>query len=281
MAWSADLRSAPPAERRAKRATLFARWRLLGHPFLRRRLFHSKSVTNPNNAAGLERLADLIRERNANEVAITRIVGRPAQLGHIGEYIASRIFDIELEQDAAHRGSDGQFRSGPFEALGSGKVPGSKNPDRARVLDPKQLGEDRECCEAICHAAEAAFIDAGLQSNEAFLAWLGRGLVRAGLLPGDDATTPDSARAGMQRSVDSRSSSVLPGTPLREHECGSHPAAPPPATYRDWAALNSELPTRLRREGPSRVPGPAAQRRIDQALRSRSRDQPGTRAIRG
>ena len=83
-------------------------------PFLRRRLFHSKSVKNPNNAAGLERLADLIRERNANEVAITGIVGRPAQLGHIGEYIASRIFDIELEQDAAHRGSDGQFRSGPF-----------------------------------------------------------------------------------------------------------------------------------------------------------------------
>ena len=69
-------------------------------------------MTNPNNAADLQGLADLIRERNANEVAITRIVGRPAQLGHIGEYIASRIFDIELEQDATHRGSDGHFRSG-------------------------------------------------------------------------------------------------------------------------------------------------------------------------
>ena len=69
-------------------------------------------MTNPNNAADLQRLADLICERNANEVAITGIVGRPAQLGHIGEYIASRIFDIELKQDATHRGSDGHFRSG-------------------------------------------------------------------------------------------------------------------------------------------------------------------------
>ena len=69
-------------------------------------------MTNPNDSADLQRLAHLIRERNANEVAITRIVGRPAQLGHIGEYIASRIFDIELEQDATHRGSDGHFRSG-------------------------------------------------------------------------------------------------------------------------------------------------------------------------
>ena len=66
----------------------------------------------PTDGSDLQRLAELIHARNANEVAITGIVGRPAQLGHIGEYIASRIFDIELEQDATHPGSDGQFRSG-------------------------------------------------------------------------------------------------------------------------------------------------------------------------
>ena len=92
-------------------------------------------MKNPNNAAGLERLADLIRERNANEVAITGIVGRPAQLGHIGEYIASRIFDIELEQDAAHRGSDGQFRSGQ---LAGKSVDVKFYPKREGVLDIKR-----------------------------------------------------------------------------------------------------------------------------------------------
>ncbi len=60
----------------------------------------------------LRRLAELIRERNATEVEITKIVGRPAQIGHIGEYIASRVFYIALEQSAVHPGIDGRFRSG-------------------------------------------------------------------------------------------------------------------------------------------------------------------------
>ena len=59
-------------------------------------------------------LADLLRVRNATEVAITRIIGRPAQIGHIGEYIASRIFRIELEGSAVHPGADGRFIDGPL-----------------------------------------------------------------------------------------------------------------------------------------------------------------------
>ena len=62
----------------------------------------------------MEDLAHLLIARNANEIGITRIIGRPAQLGHIGEFIASRIFDIELEESAVHPGSDGRFRSGPL-----------------------------------------------------------------------------------------------------------------------------------------------------------------------
>ena len=52
--------------------------------------------------------------RNENEVAITRVIGRPALLGHIGEYIASQIFNIALAKKATNPGIDGWFRSFPL-----------------------------------------------------------------------------------------------------------------------------------------------------------------------
>jgi hypothetical protein len=55
----------------------------------------------------LVRLADLVRERNALELAISALISRPAAIGHIGEFIASRIFGITLEQSASARGIDG------------------------------------------------------------------------------------------------------------------------------------------------------------------------------
>jgi hypothetical protein len=60
----------------------------------------------------LTQLAKLIDERNQTERAITALIGRPAAIGHIGEYIAARIFNIELNENAAHKGSDGYFRDG-------------------------------------------------------------------------------------------------------------------------------------------------------------------------
>ena len=62
----------------------------------------------------LQHLASLLLARNDNEIKITRIIGRPSQIGHVGEFIASRIFDIELEESAVHRGSDGRIKSGPL-----------------------------------------------------------------------------------------------------------------------------------------------------------------------
>lgn len=60
-------------------------------------------------------LAELIQERNRIEERVTKIIGRPASLGHLGEFIASRIFDIELASSATHKSLDGWFRSGPYE----------------------------------------------------------------------------------------------------------------------------------------------------------------------
>jgi hypothetical protein len=60
----------------------------------------------------LQKLADLIRKRKDIETEITQVIGRPAQIGHLGEYIASMIFDIALEASAVNKGYDGTFRSG-------------------------------------------------------------------------------------------------------------------------------------------------------------------------
>ncbi len=60
----------------------------------------------------LAKLANLLNEQNKINAQIAEIIQRPAQTGHIGEYIASKIFDIELNQSAAHAGMDGYFRSG-------------------------------------------------------------------------------------------------------------------------------------------------------------------------
>lgn len=61
----------------------------------------------------LARLAELVRRRNALECEITEIIARPASIGHIGEYIASRIFHITLEESASRKGIDGHFNDGP------------------------------------------------------------------------------------------------------------------------------------------------------------------------
>lgn len=60
----------------------------------------------------LHQLAQAIKRRNAADAEIGRIIGRPPEKGHIGEFIASRIFGIELETSAAHKGSDGHFANG-------------------------------------------------------------------------------------------------------------------------------------------------------------------------
>lgn len=49
----------------------------------------------------LDRLAGLLRQRNALDADIASILGRPMTSGHAGEWIASHVFDIELEASAA------------------------------------------------------------------------------------------------------------------------------------------------------------------------------------
>ena len=62
--------------------------------------------------SNLDKLADLLAEMNSIGDRISEITQRPATIGHTGEYIASRIFDIELEESASAKAIDGHFRNG-------------------------------------------------------------------------------------------------------------------------------------------------------------------------
>jgi hypothetical protein len=63
----------------------------------------------------IKRIAELLRERNALDAEIAAIMHRPMTSGHFGEWIASHVFDIELESSAVAAAIDGRFRSGPLQ----------------------------------------------------------------------------------------------------------------------------------------------------------------------
>lgn len=48
----------------------------------------------------LARAASLLRERNAIDAELARLIQRPMTSGHLGEWIAAQVFDIELEVSA-------------------------------------------------------------------------------------------------------------------------------------------------------------------------------------
>lgn len=60
----------------------------------------------------LDELAALVRQKNAVDGAIAALVGRPALIGHVGEFIAACVFGIDLHHAASKTGSDGHFNSG-------------------------------------------------------------------------------------------------------------------------------------------------------------------------
>jgi len=60
------------------------------------------------------RIARMLQERNAIDEEIAAITGRPMTSGHLGDWDASRIFDIELEPSAAAASIDGVFRFAPL-----------------------------------------------------------------------------------------------------------------------------------------------------------------------
>jgi hypothetical protein len=66
----------------------------------------------PYTPGELERLADLIRTKNAADQAIARLIVRPCVPGNIGEFVAAKIFGIQLMDSGSHPGYDGVFSDG-------------------------------------------------------------------------------------------------------------------------------------------------------------------------
>ena len=62
----------------------------------------------------LPQLASLLKSRNTIDSKIATLIGQPVQVQSVGEYIASVIFGIALEEKAAHKTSDGRFTRGPL-----------------------------------------------------------------------------------------------------------------------------------------------------------------------
>ena len=60
----------------------------------------------------LIQLATLLKQSNAIADQIARLIGRPAEIGHLGEFIASKIFNIALLDSASHKSIDGHFVDG-------------------------------------------------------------------------------------------------------------------------------------------------------------------------
>src|SRR5437763_303104 len=67
-----------------------------------------------NLSTDLQQLAALVKERNAVDDQIAALIGRPAERGHTGEYLAAAIFGITLHESAVYKGSDGRFAAGPL-----------------------------------------------------------------------------------------------------------------------------------------------------------------------
>ena len=63
----------------------------------------------------LEKLAYLIRKRNQTASEIAELIERPAQIGHIGEFIAAHVFGISLMDSASNKALDGHFDSGGLQ----------------------------------------------------------------------------------------------------------------------------------------------------------------------
>jgi hypothetical protein len=71
-------------------------------------LCHRRAVDDRDDTE-LAELGALLRKRNALDARIGRLLDRPVKTGSIGEWIAARIFDVELETAANTAGYDGRF----------------------------------------------------------------------------------------------------------------------------------------------------------------------------
>ncbi len=91
----------------------------------------------------LNLLADLIKKHNENGKEITQIINKGAKIGDVGEFIASQIFYIDLEESGNNKGSDGKFSKPSHLAGKSVNIKWYTKRGASGVLDlPKDLPDN-------------------------------------------------------------------------------------------------------------------------------------------
>src|SRR5437667_3906665 len=60
----------------------------------------------------LHQLAALLKQRAPIDAQIANLLGAPADTGNIGEFIASRVFGIDLNLSRSEKAHDGYFQRG-------------------------------------------------------------------------------------------------------------------------------------------------------------------------
>lgn len=87
------------------------------HPLrLARRAYPSCVISEVDPTAGeLAKVARPLHLRNEIDGQIAAIIQRLVAAGHLGEWIASAVFDIELEPSATTAATDGRFRVGKLQ----------------------------------------------------------------------------------------------------------------------------------------------------------------------
>ncbi len=66
------------------------------------------------NRDSLVKVAGLLQRRNEVDAELASVIRRPPTTGHLGEWVASEVFDIQLNPSASHPSIDGVFRFGPL-----------------------------------------------------------------------------------------------------------------------------------------------------------------------
>jgi hypothetical protein len=83
---------------------------------LARRAYPSCMISEVGPTADeLAQVARLLHRRNEIDGQIAAIIQRPVAAGHLGEWIASAVFDIKLEPSAITAAIDGRFRVGKLQ----------------------------------------------------------------------------------------------------------------------------------------------------------------------
>jgi hypothetical protein len=65
-------------------------------------------------AESVAQMASLVRNRNAIDERIAAITNRPVVAGHLGEWLAAQIFEVQLESSAVAKAIDGRFTRAPL-----------------------------------------------------------------------------------------------------------------------------------------------------------------------